>query len=313
MTNFGMCFSKSIKEENPLSHIGKKRPTYLELFTLCENQGWNVFAVSKKTYQGKGIFNGVWAFNNGEFKQVFEKTKMDLVFDWTNGLEFPPEEDPKMRVVDSQKFKVFCSNKWEMYLILRQFMATTYWVGEDNFNLKKILTKIKGDKVVLKPISGLKGKGIFVGEKNEALKFKFEGKNPHYIAQEFVDTSGGIKGITDGRHDLRVVVNNKKVVWCHVRTPRPGTYKANVGQGGSLTEVDYNLVPDKVKKIVEEVSEIFYKEFDNPLFSVDFGIEKGHPYIFEINDQIGFPLPDAKGREKFLQELVENFKSKVKK
>ena len=142
-------------------------------------------------------------------------------------------------------------------------------------------------------------------------EFKFEGKNPKYIAQEFIDTSKGINGITDGLHDLRVVVINKKVVWCHVRISMEGTYKANVGQGGALSEIDYNLVPGNVKAIVKELSEMFYRQYDNPLFSIDFGIQSGKPHIFEINDQIGFPKVDMKSKDKFLEELVLNFESKI--
>ena len=35
--------------------------------------------------------------------------------------------------------------------------------------------------------------------------------------------------------------------------------------------------------------------------------------IFEINDQIGFPLWEMKKRDLFLKELVKNFKKKLEK
>src|SRR4030043_181815 len=38
---------------------------------------------------------------------------------------------------------------------------------------------------------------------------------------------------------------------------------------------------------------------------------KGKVFIFEINDQIGFPKPFMKAKDIFLEELVENFKSKL--
>lgn len=87
---------------------------------------------------------------------------------------------------------------------------------------------------------------------------------------------------------------------------------ANAAQGGALTEIDYQKVPGKVKKIVKNISNRFYKEYDNPIFSLDFGInEKGEPKIFEINDQIGFPRWEMKNRDVFLKALVENFRSKI--
>lgn len=235
---------------------------------------------------------------------------MDLVFDWTSGLEFPPKNDPGLNVMDSREFKILCADKWQMYQKLKKYMRNTFFVDRDKKSLRDILQKIEGDWVVLKPLSGLKGKGIYVGDKKSAFGFDFEDQD--YIAQEFVDTSRGIPGIVGGRHDLRIVINNRKVVWCHIRIPREGTYKANVGQGGKLIEVDYKKVPESVRSIVEEISGKFYIEYDNPLFSIDFGIDgEGYPWVFEINDQIGFPMPNVIGKEIFLKELVENFKTRI--
>jgi glutathione synthase/RimK-type ligase-like ATP-grasp enzyme len=166
--------------------------------------------------------------------------------------------------------------------------------------------------VVLKPFNGLKGIGIFIGPKEDAMDFKFNKKYRPYIAQEFIDTSAGIAGIASGKHDLRVVIINGKVVWCHVRTPVGESFLANAAQGGNLTEVDYAKVPESVKTIVGKVSKLFLTKFDNPIYSLDFGIgEDGHPMIFEINDQIGFPKWEMKNREFFLTELILNFKRKL--
>ncbi len=86
-----------------------------------------------------------------------------------------------------------------------------------------------------------------------------------------------------------------------------------VFKGGALLKnlATWDQTPESVKKVVKEVSQKFFKEFDNPIYSLDFGLEKEKPYIFEVNDQIGFPLPDAKGKDNFLNELIDNFKSKI--
>jgi len=64
--------------------------------------------------------------------------------------------------------------------------------------------------VVLKPLNGLMGLGIFVGPKEKAVDFEFDRKYSEYIVQEFVDTSGGFLGLVEGFHDLRVVIINGK-------------------------------------------------------------------------------------------------------
>lgn len=311
MANFGMCFSKDFKSSNPLNHIGKKLPVYLRLFELCKIEGWKVFAVTKKTYTKNGKFNGVWAYKNNSFEKVEKTIKIDLVFDWTNGLEFPPEVNDGLRVVDCREFKELCNSKWLMYEKLQEYMAKTFWI-KNRDELVKNLPQIKTDLVVFKPLYGLKGRGIYILPKKEAANFEFRDGNNEYLMQEFIDTSNGISGIAPGLHDLRVVIINKKVVWCHVREPKKGKLKANVGQGGSLTEIDYSLVPPAIKDIVNKLSIDFYKDYDNPLYSLDFGIGKDNvPKLFEINDQIGFPTWEMKASDIFLKELVKNFKSKI--
>ncbi len=310
MLKFGMCFNRNFKGSNPLDHIGKKRPTYIQLFELANQQGWEAYVVTRKTYKGQAIFDAVWKFKNGGFEIIKSPTKMDLIFDWVGNLKFPPKDEPNLKVVNIRKFKELCWNKWIMYSKLAEFMPKTFWVGEKE-NIENFLPKINTEWVVVKPFNGLKGRSVYVGPRKKVKYFEFNPSYKNYIAQEFIDTSTGIPGITSGFHDLRVVIANKKPIWCHVRVPQKGTYKANVGQGGSLTEVDYNQVPESVKKVVKEVSQKFFKEFDNPIYSLDFGLEKEKPYIFEVNDQIGFPLPDAKGKDNFLNELIDNFKSKI--
>ena len=308
-----MSFSRPLTGKQPLKHIGKKLPTYLRLLDLCQKQGWQVYILTRLTYQGAGKYNGAWLYQNGEFEIKKEPINIDLIFDRTGGLFFPPKDTKPAIVVNIRDFKVMCSDKFQNFMEIGRFMAPTFWVGKKE-NVRAILPKISTDWVVLKPHNGMEGIGIFVGPKNEALDFRFCHKYPLYIAQEFVDTSGGIAGIVKGKHDLRVVVVNGEVVWCHVRTPPEGEYTANVARGGSITEIDYEKqVPGSVKNIVDKIAPYFYKKYDNPIFSLDFGMGKDGPKIFEINDQIGFPLWEMKNRDKFLKALVKNFEDKLKK
>ncbi|MCX6705449.1 MAG: ATP-grasp domain-containing protein [Candidatus Woesebacteria bacterium] len=353
IVNFGMCFSRDFEGTTPLSHIGRKLPVYLRLLELCQAEGWEVYVLTRKTYEGRGYFNGAWLFINGKFEKVDAVVKIDLVFDWVGNLLFPPKQDEApqpngrgifsqassgveslrsetsslthrgfkpgvfakgdkgLKVVNSREFKELTCNKWETYLILRDYMPKTYWVGElkNAFNL---VNQISTENIVLKPYDGLRGKGIFIGLKKDLKDFKPEKTDRKYISQEFVDTSKGIPNLTPGRHDLRIVVINGEVVWCHVRVPAQGSYLANAAHGGNLTEVDYSQVPESVKKVVKVISRRFYKDYDNPIFSLDFGIGlDGTPLIFEINDQIGFPRWEMKNRDNFLTALIRNFHEKI--
>jgi glutathione synthase/RimK-type ligase-like ATP-grasp enzyme len=325
MANFkiGVAFSKEFTGNNPFGHIGVKLPVYLRLLELCRKEGWEVYVLTRKTYKGNGIFEGGWLFENGKFRKINTPIVADLVYDRSAGIKFPPEGDNDIIWVNRRDFKVLCWDKWKAYQEIGKYMPETFWAKKEN-DLADILPKMnngvpqnnsvphKTKWVVLKPYNGLKGFGVFIGPKEKAVGFKFEKKYKHYIAQEFVDTSDGIDGITNGLHDLRVAIVNAKAVWSHVRVPEKGSFMANAAQGGILTEVDYSEVPESIKKIVGEIAEKFYRDYDNPAYSLDFGIGKdGIPKIFEINDQIGFPRWEMKARDAFLKELVKNFKEKV--
>ena len=312
MIKIGICFSKELIGKDPLSHIGEKLPVYLHFLSLCQKQGWEVYVLTRKTYQGEGIFVGAWLFDKNRFKLLKKTIKIDLVYDRTAGVKFPPEKDSKMAIVNQLNFKILCWDKWLAYQEISSLMPKTFWVGGKE-NLASILPKMKTDWVVLKPFNGLKGLGIFIGPKKEALKFQFPEEFKKYIAQEFIDTSEGIPQIVNGLHDLRVAIINGKPVWGHVRVPPQGSFKANAAGGGILKEVDYELIPKSAKNIVTKVANKFYQKYDNPIFSLDFGFdEKGQPWLFEINDQIGFPRWEMKKRELFLGELVKNFAQKLK-
>lgn len=309
----GICFSKALVGNEPLAHIGHKLPVYLRLLNFFQKKNWEVYILTRKTYQGEGIFKGGWFYNQGQFWLRKKPIKIDLVYDRTGGLQFPPEKNKEMEVVDCRSFKIFCWDKWRAYQSLRKFMPQTFWI-EKKTALKSVLIKIKSSWVVLKPNAGLKSLGVFIGPKKEALVFNFLEKYPQYIAQEFIDTSGGIPGITDKTHDLRIVIINGEPVWSCVRIKRQEGFGMKIVPGGKQ-EVDYQAqVPETVKRVVKRISSEFFDKYDNPIFSLDFGIDKkGRPYLFEVNDQIGFPRWEMKVRDKFLNALIKNFEIKLKK
>lgn len=306
----GVVFSKELQGNTPLSHIGAKLPVYLRFLDMLNDAGWDTYVLTRKTYLGDGVFAGGWIYKDGRFVLTNEKLKIDLIYDRTGGIDFPPS-DQNLKVVNPREFKILCWDKWATYKEIGEYMPATFLINNESY-IKSAINKAKTDTVVLKPFNGLKGLGVFIGNKKDALSFKFPDKFKKYIMQEFVDTSKGIPGIANGRHDLRVAVINGKAVWCHVRTPKGDNLIANAAQGGSVREVDYSVVPESVKKIVNKISEHFYKKYGNTVYSIDFGIgPDGVAKVFEINDQIGFPRIEMSTKDKFLMGLVESFKEKL--
>jgi glutathione synthase/RimK-type ligase-like ATP-grasp enzyme len=309
--NVGLVFSREFIGNDPLGHIGVKLPVYERLLALCEEKGWGAYVLTRKTYKGDGVFEGSWVYHGGEFKAITTPVKIDLVYDRTAGVKFPADGDESVIWVNRRDFKVLAWDKWAAYQEIGEYMPQTILI-EDEKDSARAIDQIKTDWVVLKPFNGLKGIGVFVGTKEDAKKFKFPDKYKKYIAQGFVDTSEGIPGITPGLHDLRVAIVNGNVVWSHIRVPPQGSFKANAAAGGILTEIDPSLIPNSVMEIVKKIGDRFSREYDNPIYSLDFGVEKGEKaVIFEINDQIGFPKWEMKNRDKFLRGLIDNFAAKL--
>ena len=91
----------------------------------------------------------------------------------------------------------------------------------------------------------------------------------------------------------------------HVRTPKDGGYLANVAQGGSIKEVELEKIPKPIMEVVLDIQKKIDDKFDNPIYSIDFGVMDGKPYVFELNDQIGFPREDMASAKNFVSSLVE--------
>src|SRR3990172_13051290 len=93
MFKVGIIFSREFEGNEPFAHIGVKTPVYLRLLDLIEEEGWEAFVLTRKTYQGDGVFNGVWSYKKGKFERIESPVKINLVFDRSAGVKFPPEND----------------------------------------------------------------------------------------------------------------------------------------------------------------------------------------------------------------------------
>ena len=192
-----------------------------------------------------------------------------------------------------------------MGIRLGRFMPRSFVIKNQEELLSQLKSLEGAPLAVLKPAKGMQGKGILI-DKPENLAHVVLEENSEYVLQEFVDTSQGIPGITEGYHDLRIVVVNGKITLAHVRTPKEGSLLANVALGGSIEEVPLEKIPSFILSCVQEIQAVIDEEFDFPLYSIDFGIQAGsQPFVFELNDQIGFPSEKMNSSELFIENTIE--------
>ncbi len=298
-------FGKEKNSTDPFGGFGAKRKVYYELFDCGSKIGLEMYVSSgRPAYKGGLFFGNLLKFEKGKFIECQGVIEADAVYDRSGGLAFPSDEISD-KVLNSASFKKLCADKNATHETLGNLMPKSIKI-QSTAVLEKELAKFPSDKMaVLKPASDFGGKGIFIDYPEKLKKVTIE---RDYVLQEFVDTSKGIKGLVDGLHDLRVVIVEGNIVFAHVRTPKEGSLLANVAQGGGIFEIGLEMIPEYVMNSVRKVQDIIDDKYNKPLYSVDFGISNDRAYVFELNDQIGFPNENMHSRKKFICNIAKSLK-----
>jgi len=307
-----MYFHKRKLEKDPFSSFGIKRSVYHAFFKRGMERGFDMYIASgKENYADPMVFKNVYQYNGEFFEPCIEDVKMDAVFDRSGGMSFPTENIGH-KVLNNIHFKKLCNNKNATHKIIGNFMPKSVRVESTDELLNQLASFPKSSRVVLKPAKGMCGKGIII-DYPEKLSKEAIANNHEYILQEFVDTSAGIPNIIEGHHDLRVVIVNGEVVLSHVRAPKEGSLLANVAQGGLIQEVPIENLPEFIVARVKKIQARIDEKFGFPLYSIDLGIQnKNELFVFELNDQIGFPSEKMKNSNIFIEKTLDSLEHLTK-
>ncbi len=299
-----MYFHRRPLGNDPFSTFTNKRTVYHQFFKQGVSAGFQMFIASgKENYEEPSTFKDAYEYVDGSFTP-YGTISADAVFDRSGGLSFPRENND-INVLNTIAFKRLCNDKNAMYALLSDYMPKNYTVRDATELEAATKTFDDRETVVLKPAKGMQGKGIIIGPATELRATALE-PGQEYSLQEFVDTSMGIPGVVKTRHDLRVIIVDGEIVLCHVRIPKEGSLLANVAQGGSIREVPISDIPAFIIERVFMIQRRIDVLFDFPLYSIDFGIQDGKtPYVFELNDQIGFPSEEMDS-ELFIERILRS-------
>lgn len=238
----------------------------------------------------KGVFLDYVDFNEKwEFEIFREEYKPDVLWNRTS-----PGCMYTYNLLEKSGYDIFpnlnlvqlSSDKYEMSLFFEKYQPKTVLL-ESFFEDQKI-QDIFWEKVVLKPIRSNSWKGIEFPKKSELLvnEARFEGLKQLYIVQEMKDFSGGIPGITDGIHDLRMVYIGWKYSHSTLRVPQKWSLKSNVWAGGTEYAIKKEDIPKDVWVILEDVLKENVDIFsEDSIFSLDFwySFDEEKYYIIEVN------------------------------
>jgi glutathione synthase/RimK-type ligase-like ATP-grasp enzyme len=180
-----------------------------------------------------------------------------VVRDLTMALDAKPlyEDEQAPKIVHHPDTNRFIANKVNLATEAPQIHPHTIVVSADT--VSEAVDGIPGDKVLLKPTTGMVSKGIYVLSKQEAATAKY---GPgQYLLQEFIDTSGGIPSLgIEGMHNLRVISVGSVAVGAIARVGSKDKDILKDDVYGSFTDVD-NL-PEAMHTIVDTVHEVLHRQ-----------------------------------------------------
>lgn len=265
------------------------RQSYWELSKAVKEAGGQLLITrDQATYFGAGKFSRGWMLNSPDEITEHSAFTAHVVFNKSN---FVATDVP---IFNHPELAELCTNKFVMYERLHVHCPTT-WLASNTTEYQTALNQVQTDRAVVKPIDGAEGANVLIDVVKQLQNYR-----PQFptLVQEYLDTSGGIPGIVEGLHDLRVAIFDGDILYSYVRTPPPGKFTANVAQGGSFFMLSPSKVPSSVVDIVRSIDEKI-AHVGPRFYGIDFGITDDGPKIIEMNSRLGLlPNKDA-------QEFVE--------
>ena len=218
-------------------------------------------------------------------------------------LDFKLQIAQKTLLFNSPLFRATFNNKLSQYVMFGEFMPFSQIAGNKE-ELGKAISKSPSTKIVIKPLYGCGGEGIFIGEKKDAAKIKH---SYPALVQEFITSEKGLPGISkhDEVADLRLVYQGGKMAYALSRIAAPGSLFTNLHQGATGKMVEFELIPEALKEIASKINHKI-SVFPNAQYSLDFIFDNhGKPYFIEMNTTPGIDLVTLLGSEENKQDNFE--------
>lgn len=296
------------REKRDIETFHFKAPNYKQAYheiidQLSEKGVYVAILMGQSSYRGNGKFAKHWVQVSSGGQYEFEK-RGEIIVDALYVKDYFDAEDDLLQI-NTLAFRKLCSDKHAAYELLDDFHPNSQIITS-NEELATAFLNLPGDTIAVKTLTGNSGTGVYVGKKQtfETSRYKF---NFPWQVQEYVETKGGIPGIADGRHDLRVVIANGEAVISTLRTPPEGGLKSNVGYGGKTRLVAVEDIPTDLLGLCKKIDERLAPLGEERFYSADFGLTAHGWRLFEINAMPG-TIDRARGEQAlYYQDKLTDF------
>ncbi|HEX3081782.1 MAG TPA: hypothetical protein VHQ86_00870 [Candidatus Saccharimonadia bacterium] len=278
---------------------------YFDVLLGLKTRGVAAYFVTHGSYAGKGVFREAYT---ADAKVPLAKltrernVKMDLVFD-KGGFEAVD-----VMVLNPPEVHQVTASKGETYRLFGKYQPTTT-LCTDRAEVEVAAAALPGDMIVVKEpdeyVDGVVsngGKFVYIGARAEVLG-QLPDRYP-LLVQEFVDTSVGVPGLTEGAHDVRVEIGGGEIWGGTLRIPPAGQLKANVAQGAERRRLTPAELPPEVKKLALEIDKHFAAYPRH--YSLDFIHGRQGWKLIELNNNPGLsPIDFSPQAEYITGRLIE--------
>lgn len=304
---FAIYYKREINKLGQLYPNKADRQFSESVFDLRDNlvqKGIDLILItSQNPYVGNGQFYGYWQpCDNHRFKAINGIVKPDLILD-KGHIDF---NDGFLNFFNNHDFARLGRNKYTQSVIAKKYLPHTELVcSEKDYNT--VLRNIKSEKIVAKPLDLNGGNGVTLHNRNELNK----NQTFPVIMQEFIETNGGIDGMVNGRHDIRLYIIDGKATMCSIRQPKEGNWLSNTHQGGTIHFYNKSQINPELLKFAQPIIRIFDK-MGGKFYSVDFMHGNDSWYMVEMNDRPGMPalFQDSNGAVKYFYNELSNMIAK---
>ncbi len=308
-------------KNNPLSTAPETRLSFEDWYERADQYNIKFYRASINWFdQKKGVFKKSWTFEDDKWIKISNSIKPAAIFDKTAGkydyitFEQKMEIFKKVPILNHPLFRTITNNKLSQYMLLGDYMPQTL-LANNKKELSNALKNLKGSKVVIKPLHGSGGFGIFIGNKVDALKKRF---TYPVITQEFIISTKGIPNFSqkDEVADLRLIYTDHKLVYALSRIAKKGSLFTNFHQGASAILVPKNKIPKNVQKMAKNITKKL-SVFPHANYSLDFIFDNNKkPILVEMNTTPGFDLLRIVGTkqikklnfELFVKSIIDQIK-----
>ncbi len=198
--------------------------------------------------------------------------KLESAADFARMQKLREEIAERMPFVNHPRLSFLASDKYEAYRAFPDLIPQTFLASE----LEEARRTFSG-RVVTKPRFGAHGRGVEIRDIAE-----IDSLPEDFIVQRFVDSTAGIPGLTEGAHDLRLVLVNDVIADTYIRFSKSGLI-SNVSRGGTMKMLDTDALPASVVSVARRV-DAHFSAFVPRIYSIDFMIEGGErPWVGEFN------------------------------